>query len=120
MPCCLLPPSRRSCAGKRGCCSKANTQLYVSVATVWELLIKAGKGKIGFASDPAGTLQSYCRTLRVNMLPILPQHAYAAAALDSIYKDPFDRMLVAQAKFEGLVLITRDVTIAGYGVETLW
>ena len=97
-----------------------HTRVYVSAATVWELLIKAEKGKIDFGSDPGGTLRSFCRTLRADMLPILPQHAYAAAALDPIHKDPFDRMLVAQAKFENLVLITKDRAIPGYGVETLW
>jgi PIN domain nuclease of toxin-antitoxin system len=97
-----------------------HNHIYVSAVTVWELLLKARKGKIDFGPDPAEELQSYCRTLRVEMLPVIVQHAYAAMKLDPIHKDPFDRMLVAQAKFEGLTLVTKDRNIPGHEVETVW
>ena len=96
------------------------TEVYVSVATIWELLIKAHKGKIDLGRDPAEELRLYCRTLRVNMLPIMAQHAYLAVALDAIHNDPFDRMLVAQAKFEDLSLVTADSKVRQYGVKVIW
>jgi PIN domain nuclease of toxin-antitoxin system len=106
--------------GTRDLLQSERTEVYVSVATIWELLIKARKGKLYLGDDPAKELRLYCRTLRVNMLPILAQHAYLAVALDSIHKDPFDRMIVAQAKFEDLSLVTADAKMRGYGVRVVW
>jgi PIN domain nuclease of toxin-antitoxin system len=54
------------------------------------------------------------------MLPIMAQHAYLAVALDAIHKDPFDRMLIAQAKFEDLSLVTADAKVREYGVRVIW
>jgi PIN domain nuclease of toxin-antitoxin system len=97
-----------------------HTEIYVSVASIWELLIKARKGKLDLGSDPAEELRLYCRTLRVNMLPIMAQHAYLTMALENIHKDPFDHMLVAQAKFENLSLVTADANVRRYGVQVIW
>lgn len=95
-------------------------QVYVSVATIWELLLKARKGKLDLGEDPENELKLYCRMLRATVLPIIAQHAYLAVALDSLHKDPFDRMLIAQAKAEGLSLVTADAKIREYGVEVIW
>ena len=96
------------------------TEIYVSVATIWELLIKAHKGKLDLGDDPADELKLYCRKLRINLLPVMAEHAYRMVVLDSIHKDPFDRMLVAQAKYEEMSLVTRDSKVRQYGVRAIW
>jgi len=96
------------------------TEVYISVATIWELLMKARKGKLHLGGDPESELRLYCRMLRATILPIIAQHAYLAVALDAIHKDPFDRMLIAQAKFEDLSLVTADAKVREYGVKVIW
>ncbi len=95
-------------------------KLYFSSATIWELLIKARKNKLDLGGDPAERLQEFCRKLGVIPLPVSAQHLYQAFELDGLHKDPFDRLLIAQAKLERLTLVTRDQTIQKYDIETLW
>jgi PIN domain nuclease of toxin-antitoxin system len=96
------------------------TEIYISVATIWELLLKARKGRLDLGGHPETELRLYCRMLRATILPILVQHAYLAVALDAIHKDPFDRMLIAQAKFEDLSFVTADAKARAYGVSVVW
>ena len=104
----------------RGLLESETTKLHLSSATVWELLIKARKKKIDLGGDPATRLQEYCRRLRIVPVPVSAQHLYQAFELEGLHNDPFDRLLVAQAKMERLTLVTRDQTIQKYGIETLW
>ncbi len=89
--------------------------VYVSAATAWELAIKAALGRLRLPdSVAAGVRQS-----GFEPLPITFQHAEAAAALPPHHGDPFDRMLVAQARLEGLTLVTHDGNIPRYDVPVL-
>lgn len=88
-----------------------SSRLYLSSATVWELLIKARKRKIDLGGDPAAKLQDYAKRLRVSPVPVSAQHLYQAFELEGLHKDPFDRLLIAQAKMERLTFVTRDQTI---------
>jgi PIN domain nuclease of toxin-antitoxin system len=90
-------------------------QVFTSPVTVWEATIKRMAGKLNAPPDLArlildGGLQA---------LPITFEHAEVAGALPLLHRDPFDRMLIAQAKCEGLTLVTRDAAIAQYEVEVL-
>ena len=96
------------------------SKLYLSSATIWELLIKARKKKIDLGGNPATKLQEYCKRLRILPVYVSAQHLYQAFELEGLHKDPFDRLLIAQAKMERLTLVTRDQTIQKYGIETLW
>ena len=89
--------------------------VYVSAATVWEAGIKQALGKLRGADDLVGRV----RAQRLDELPIELSHAAVAAALPAHHSDPFDRMLVAQARSEGLTLVTRDARLASYGVPLL-
>lgn len=89
--------------------------VYVSAATVWEISIKQARGKVSMFK---GLLQEIERH-RFLPLPIGMEHAEEAGHLPRIHGDPFDRMLVAQARIEGLTLVTRDRNIAGYDVKVL-
>ena len=84
-----------------------------SVVSLWEMAIKAAKGLADFAADP----REVRRGLLDNgwtELPIVSEHAFAAGPLPPIHRDPFDRMLVAQATVEGILLLTGDPRVARY------
>lgn len=90
-----------------------DSELFFSVASLWEVLIKQALGR--------GHLQVNARSLRRGLLdndyselPIESDHALALDSLPPIHKDPFDRMLVAQASVEGIMLLTTDPIVARY------
>lgn len=87
----------------------------VSVATIWEIAIKVNVGKLKLQDD-VGTI---LRRSRFATVTISIDHAVTAGALPRHHGDPFDRMLVAQAKLEDCTLVTRDPVLARYGVPTL-
>lgn len=88
--------------------------VFVSAATIWEVAIKQAAGKLGPADLPEKILECGLREL-----PITTAHALIAARLPLIHRDPFDRVLVAQARCEGLTLVTRDAEIQKYEVPVL-
>ncbi len=97
----------------RALMSDPENELLFSVASLWEIVIKSGLGREDFKVNP--------RILRRSLidndyreLPILSEHAVAVGTLPPIHKDPFDRMLVAQATVEGIMLLTADGQVAKY------
>lgn len=93
----------------------ASNDVIVSAATVWELSIKRQLGKVDMPTD----LVDQCRSEGFGLLAIDPRHADRAGSLPLHHTDPFDRMLVAQAELDTLVLVTRDRTLASYDVQLL-
>jgi PIN domain nuclease of toxin-antitoxin system len=89
--------------------------LLFSAAALWEIRIKVATGKLRPVEDH-GVLDEEDITL----LPITHAHAAAAAALPLHHRDPFDRMLIAQAQIEDAVLLTADPAMAAYDVRTVW
>lgn len=90
-----------------------DNELFFSSASLWEITVKAAAGRFDFQIDP--------RLLRRNLLdngyqelPVTSEHALMLLTLPPIHKDPFDRMLIAQAIAEGITLLTSDATIAKY------
>lgn len=95
--------------------SDPKSPVFVSAATVWEISIKRTLGKLEVPSD----LVSQLELNRFQPLSIKISHANVAGALPRHHDDPFDRMLVAQAIEEGLILLTADQRIRRYGAEIL-
>jgi PIN domain nuclease of toxin-antitoxin system len=91
----------------------------VSVASYWEVVIKAQKGLLSI-SDLATWWRRATELTAARVLHIRPSHITALAALPTLHKDPFDRILVAQAKAEGLGLVTHDGPIGEYAIQTIW
>ena len=87
-------------------------EVFVSAASIWEVSIKAALRKLD--ADPAALLAEI-EPAGFRLLPVTGEHAAAVARLPPIHNDPFDRMLVAQAKTEPLLLLTNDALLAGYG-----
>lgn len=92
----------------------AGNQLIFSSASLWEITIKNGLERPDFSVDP----RRLWRMLLVNgyrELPVTSEHTVAVSDLPPLHKDPFDRILIAQARVEGLVLLTVDQVVAEYG-----
>jgi PIN domain nuclease of toxin-antitoxin system len=103
-------------AEARAAISDDAATVYVSAATIWELSIKARLGKLDLGdTDPVGEIAAN----DFLELPISARHALAAGELPRHHDDPFDRMLIAQAQSEDLVLVTHDSKIEPYGVAML-
>jgi PIN domain nuclease of toxin-antitoxin system len=88
----------------------------VSAATVWEISIKHGLGRIDVPMDQ---LPADIEASRFLALHITPAHAIAAGKLPHHHRDPFDRMLIGQAQIEGLTLVTHDKLLQRYGIPVL-
>ncbi len=88
-------------------------ELFFSVASLWEIVIKCGLGRKDFQVDPH-LLRRGLLDNGYYELPILSEHAVAIGTLPPIHKDPFDRLLVAQAIVEGITLLTSDTYVAEY------
>lgn len=104
----------------RGIIADGATQVVVSAASIWEVAIKAGKGRIDLPSDLNAYVDDRLRRYRWVVLPIDERHAVRAAGLPMIHTDPFDRMLVAQGQLEGIPIVTTDAEVKRYDVETIW
>ncbi|OJW13057.1 MAG: twitching motility protein PilT [Planctomycetales bacterium 71-10] len=106
----LDDPALLSDAAREAIGDGRNT-VYVSAAVVWEIVIKKALGKLD-APDDLGAAMAANRFLP---LPITVSHALAVAALPNVHRDPFDRLLVAQAVHEGIKLVSRDPNVLLYG-----
>ena len=89
---------------------------YVSAASVWEIAIKRASGKLKVPDDLLEKLAAE----RFGELRVTFEHATRAGALPAHHRDPFDRMIVAQAQDEDLVVVTNDARISAYDVPVLW
>ena len=95
--------------------SDGKNLVFVSAAAAWEMVIKSALGKLDIPSD----LEAALTANRFQPLPITIPHALAVADLPHHHNDPFDRRLIAQAKVEGLTLVTRDEQIKKYDVSIM-
>lgn len=94
--------------------------VYLSAASVWEIAIKAGLGRLRLPEDARSFTPSQLERNAFQALPVHLSHAVAVIALPDLHRDPFDRMLVAQAMSEGLTIVSGDPRIAPYAVSVVW
>jgi PIN domain nuclease of toxin-antitoxin system len=112
----MIEPKRIGRKTRALVADRANT-FRLSVASVWELAIKHAAGRLVLPEEPLAYVRSRTREDGVALLPIQVEHVCAAALLPRHHADPFDRVLVAQAQAEDLVLLTHDQHIPLYGVR---
>jgi len=105
---------RRLSGAARGAIEAADS-VYVSAASAWEVAIKIGLGRL----RPARTVEEAADESGFLELPITFRHAQRVSGLPAHHRDPFDRLLVAQAEVEGLTLVTRDPVFERYAVERI-
>lgn len=96
-----------------------DNEIYLSAVAAWEISIKSALGKLRLPRPPAIYIPDGVRRMGLMPLPIALSHALAAGDLPPHHRDPFDRMLVAQARHEKLALITADEQLAAYEVEII-
>jgi PIN domain nuclease of toxin-antitoxin system len=87
----------------------------ISVASVWELAIKQGIGKLDLGSDVATWVGRAAFHLAADVVDITAAHAAGVQHLPPVHRDPFDRLLISQARVEGAIFLTADRTLAAYG-----
>jgi PIN domain nuclease of toxin-antitoxin system len=98
----------------------AEAPLWLSVASVWEMAIKKSLGKLEIDRPLGQLLEEQCEAMRLQVLEIRREHALAVESLPWHHRDPFDRLLVAQAIEEDLGLVSADATLDEYGLTRVW
>jgi PIN domain nuclease of toxin-antitoxin system len=113
----LTAPERLGDA--RSLAADADTELYLSAASSWEITIKYRLGRLPLPEPPAIYVPSRMHSTRVRGLPVEHRHALAVADLPPHHRDPFDRLLITQAVLEQLTLLTADPTLRHYDADVL-
>lgn len=101
-------------------CEDGTNYLYLSLASVWEVQIKVQLGKLTLANPLNKIIEREQLENAIKLLPIQPAHIYELENLPAHHRDPFDRILIAQAQTEDLTLLTQDALITQYAIRTLW
>ena len=94
--------------------------LYVSIASIWEIAIKASIGKLTNLAGGVGRFVTQIEKMPVELLSITPRYVEIVESLPFIHRDPFDRVLIATAQAEGMSMVTADENIPKYSVLTIW
>jgi PIN domain nuclease of toxin-antitoxin system len=109
-----LPQRARSTIGE------ARNEVFVSAASAWEIVTKAGLGRLPIPEPIDRSVAGYLEANAFQALPLTMRHALGLVALPDLHRDPFDRMLVAQSLAEEMPLVTGDRAVAAYPVDTIW
>jgi len=110
----------RLSARARTLLNRSDTEVFVSAASAWEITTKARLGRLPFAPDVTADVLGAILGQGFRPLDITTIHAQRAGALPGHHRDPWDRMLIAQAQSEGLALVTNETRFDEYGVPRVW
>ena len=100
--------------------SDGNNELLFSAASGWEIAIKAGLGRLDVPDPLDRFVSEQLFRNHIGVLPVQLSHALHVHTLPQLHRDPFDRILIAQAQVESLPILSSDKWFAGYDVEVLW
>ena len=114
----VAAPARFSATG-RALVTAADNELLLSAASAWEIAVKYGLGKLHLPETPADYIPRLMARGGVAALPVFHRHALRVATLPPHHRDPFDRLLIAQAQLEHVPILTADESFQLYEVETL-
>ena len=95
------------------------TVRWISSVSLWEIAVKIQIGKLALPAEPE-FYQEQMHLLHASVLAVEARHSFEVMRLPLIHRDPFDRLLIAQARADELILVTRDAAIGQYPVPTLW
>ncbi len=104
----------------RAAISEAANRNYVSDATAWEVGIKSSLRKLDLPAPYEELFPGLPEKLGFHLLPIRHEHLHRMVTLEWHHRDPFDRLLIAQAQVEGMTLVSCDPYFPAYGVRLLW
>lgn len=111
--------ARLSSAARSACADIGNT-LWLSAASAWEMQIKTGLGKLRLQRSLAETIASQQAANALQILPVQLAHTLALNDLPAHHKDPFDRLLIAQARHEDWEVVSADPEFKAYPVRVIW
>jgi len=97
-----------------------NDEIFLSPVASWEIMIKIAQGKLMLSRTASELLHLAFTNFGIQSLPITHTHSLALGDLPPVHNDPFDRMLVAQAQSENMVLMTAEAVLGKYSVQTFW
>ena len=112
--------SRRLSAAARDVIADNSNDVFVSAASAWEIATKHRIGKLPGLESLALDIPGYIGRQRFEPLPVTVEDGARAGALPGPHRDPFDRMLIAQALNRDLVFVTREILFDQYGIRRLW
>jgi PIN domain nuclease of toxin-antitoxin system len=115
----LIDSPKLSDSAKRAM-SRSVKASSVSVVSVWEIVLKYHTGKLNLRADLDEILDQILYRSSWSILPMNPEHLPGFIDLPPLHKDPFDRLLIAQARYEGMAILTADEEIRKYDVRTVW
>lgn len=95
-------------------------EVFFSAASAWEIVVKASLGRLRLHRDPESLIGELLDKNAFQALPIHLRHAFAVSELPDLHRDPFDRMIVAQARSEGLAIVSGDRRVSQYPVDVVW
>lgn len=95
-------------------------EIFLSAASGWEMVIKAGLGKLILPADVTAFVLEQMFINAITPLSVQLHHALHVYTLPALHRDPFDRMIIAQAQVEGLPILTADPRFSEYQVEVVW
>ena len=116
----LVDGSPNLSAAANAALADPTNQLFLSVASIWELAIKTGNQKLVLSDTLDVFVGKWTAAYQLARLPIDTPHALAVVALPNHHRDPFDRMLIAQALVEGMTLVSADAKFKPYSVPVIW
>jgi PIN domain nuclease of toxin-antitoxin system len=99
---------------------QATASVFVSAASVWEIAIKAAKGKLRLPPGAEDRIRSAMASAGFVELPVTWDHAFAVRSLNAHHLDPLDRLLIVQSRIEGLAIVSNDKLLRRYDVNCLW
>ena len=112
-------PSKVSATAMAAMQDPTNDRL-LSAATIWELAIKVGQGKLGLSMPYGQWMVTAITDLKLIILPVTVEYAERQSMLPPHHKDPFDRLMIAQALVDGTPIVSADVAFDSYGVTRIW
>ncbi len=98
--------------------TRAQNDVFVSIASLWEMAIKISLGKLALA-QPLTNVVNQLAAENIEILPIQPAHILQVSTLPFYHRDPFDRIIISQSKVENLPLMSDDPEVANYGIKIL-
>lgn len=112
--------TRQLSAAANAALSNPGNDRLISAATVWEIAIKVGKGRLPLSKPFRVWMDTAIADLGLTLLPITLEHAGRQSVLPGHHRDPFDRLLISQALVEGIPIVGGDAIFDAYGVNRIW
>lgn len=112
-------PDKLSGKAKEAILSQSN-RLYVSLVSLWEMQIKSQLGKLTLDVPLSALWHEQKEMNQIELMPILVEHIWELENLPHLHRDPFDRLIISQAKKESFIIVSADTAVTQYPVTTIW